>query len=107
MTNSDLLSKHPELGLLAVSVPVAIAEIRDRPEAERIEMGREAGQYIAEHGDDLMFRSRPGASATAFTRLSYGLAAAAYHPGGVTFAGMHFCVDHQACVEAEVPADDG
>lgn len=44
------------------------------------------GDVIAEHGDSLQYRDTH--SAEAFNRLAEGLAAAAYQPGGVSFAGM-------------------
>jgi hypothetical protein len=88
---AGVLEREPALGLLAVAVPVAIAEVRALTEAARLALAAEAGQYIAEHGDDLMFRSKAGRSADAFTWLARGLACAAYQPGGVSFAGMHWC----------------
>lgn len=33
--------------------------------------------------------------------LSRGLACAAYQAGGITFAGLHFCVNHDECIAAE------
>lgn len=94
------LESLPALGLLQAAVPIWIADMRSWPEEQRLEAAREAGQYIAEHGDDLMFRSKPGRSKDAFNQLARGLAAAAYQPGGITFAGMHFCTDHEACKAA-------
>ncbi len=85
-----MLDDHPALGLLAVSVPMRIAELRTRTAEERIALAREAGQHIASHGDELMFRSKPGRSALAFNQLTTGLAALAFIPGGVDFAGLHF-----------------
>lgn len=93
------IENNPALGLLAVAVPLRIQEIRGLPDNERIALAAEAGQHIASHGDNLMFRSKKGASATAFNQLATGLACAAYQPGGITFAGMHFCTDHNACRE--------
>ena len=90
----------PALGLLEVSVPLRIAEIAGWTPEARLAVAREAGQHIACHGDDLMFRSKPGAGAAAFNQLTTGLACAAYQPGGITFAGYHFCTDHQACLDA-------
>ena len=98
---SAALEREPALGLLQVVVPMWISDLRSYPEEQRLEIAREAGQYIAEHGDDLMFRSKPGKSAEAFNQLAKGLAAAAYQPGGITFAGMHFCTDHEACKAAD------
>ena len=90
----------PELGLLAVAVPMRIAELRGVGDDERLKIAAECGQHIAGHGDDLMFRSRPGRSAEAFNKLALGLACAAYLPGGITFAGQHYCTDHAACTAA-------
>ena len=87
---AEVLAAHPALGLLAVAVPLEIAQLRSYTEGERLAIARECGAYIAEHGDDLMFRSKRGQSAKAFGRMARGLAAAAFQPGGVTFAGMHF-----------------
>jgi hypothetical protein len=87
---SRMLEEHPALGLLAVAVPMRIAEMRTLAEDDRMALAAEAGQYIAEHGDELMYRSRKGRSAAAFNQLATGLAALAFSPGGVTFAGMKF-----------------
>ena len=35
-----------------------------------------------------------------FNFLARGLACAAYQPGGVTFAGLHWCADHAECEAA-------
>ena len=86
----EVLHKHPALGLLEVAVPLQIADLRTYSEDARVAMAREAGQYIASHGDDLMFRGKKGKSAEAFNQLVTGLAALAFCPGGVTFAGMKF-----------------
>jgi hypothetical protein len=97
-----ILDRHPELLLLHVAVPVAIQDtVRYLAEDRRLALAAECGQYIAEHGDDLMFRGRKGAAAKAFTMLAHGLACAAFQPGGIDFAGMHFCADHGACTGAD------
>jgi hypothetical protein len=93
---------HPELGLLAVAVPLRIAELRGVPDDERLVIARECGQIIAEHGDSLMFRDKH--SAAAFNALARGLAAAAYQPGGITFAGQHYCTSHDECEAADAAA---
>jgi hypothetical protein len=96
-TGAETLAQHPELGLLMVAVPLYIAEIRPWPEDQRLATARDCAQHIASHGDDLMFRSKPGRSAAAFDKLALGLACAAYQPGGITFASLHFCVNHDEC----------
>jgi hypothetical protein len=100
---NDALSARPELGLLMVAVPAEIDRMRQMGDAYRLETARKAGQYIAEHGDNLLYRStdRRHTTAKAFAVLARGLAAAAFQPGGVTFAGMHWCIDHEACKRAE------
>jgi hypothetical protein len=90
MDENKALHDHPALGLLEVAVPMRIAELRTLAEGNRLALAREAGQHIAEHGDDLMFRGKPGRSAEAFNQLTTGLAALAFSPGGVSFAGMHW-----------------
>jgi hypothetical protein len=87
---NKMLADHPALGLLAVAVPLRIAELRTMSEGDRQALADVAGQFIAEHGDDLMYRSKPGRSAAAFNQLATGLAALAFTRGGVTFAGMKF-----------------
>lgn len=43
-------------------------------------------------------RGEPSYSAgEVFDFLARGLACAAFQPGGVDFAGMHFCTDHDVC----------
>lgn len=104
---SDLLEERPELGLLHVAVPMWIHEIRTWTEQQRMDQAREDGQHIASHGDNLMFKSKPGASADAFTALARGLACAAYQPGGVNFGGGHWCTDHEACKAAAASTAGG
>lgn len=40
-----------------------------------------------------------------FNFLARGLAVGAFAPGGITYRGMHWCTDHQACLDAEAAAD--
>jgi hypothetical protein len=94
---------------LALAVPMWIWQLRDRTPAQRAAIGRRCAQEIASHGDTLMFGGKKGAPAQVFNHLAEGLAAAAYQPGGVTFAGRHWCTDHAACkaADAEVAASPG
>lgn len=85
---------------LQAAVPLWILEVRDWPEIQRAAMGGESGQYIAEHGDELMYGGKKGRAAAAFNHLARGLACLAYAPGGVSFAGEHWCVNHAECLEA-------
>ena len=85
---------------LSAAVPLWILDLQKLPFARVMERASECGQHVAEHGDDLMFRSsklankRHGGSAAAFNRLAEGLACLAFCPGGVRFMGLHFEAKH-------------
>lgn len=85
---------------LKLAVPLHIDDLRDATPQQRQRLAREAAQVIASQGDVLMFGGRKGAAANAFNHLARGLAAAAYQPGGVDFAGQHWCTDHAPCEHA-------
>jgi hypothetical protein len=88
---------------LQIAVPLWIDEVAKLTDDERLTAARGCGRMIAEHGDDILYRSpRKGKSAEAFNALARGLACAAYQPGGVWFMGTHFCVDHSVCQAAEL-----
>jgi hypothetical protein len=95
---------------LRVAVPVWIWQLQGSTPEQRVAIARRCGDHVAEHGDALMYggkradRRNPdarGDCANAFNALAEGLAVAAYQPGGVTFAGQHWCTDHAACLAAE------
>lgn len=92
--DDDKFAKHPLLApALQIAVPVEIRKLRRCPDKERQQLASECGQVITEHGDDLLYASKKkGDTARAFNALAKGLAALAYQPGGVTFAGLHWCV---------------
>lgn len=52
------------------------------------------GDFVAERGDIILYRSRKGEvrSAKGFNRLAEGIALGAYQPGGVSAYGLHWCV---------------
>lgn len=86
---------------LALAVPLWMDEIRDLTDAQRVARAKRCGAMVAERGDVLQFGStRPGKAAEVFNALAEGLACAAYQPGGVTFAGRHWCTDHRLCEDA-------
>jgi len=92
---------------LMASVPLFIEQLRDTTPDERVILGRDQAHIIAHSGDNILYRSKKrGETATAFNALARGLAIGAYQPGGVTFAGIHFCTDHAACEAAERATDD-
>lgn len=76
---------------LELAVPMWVEKIKsynlplEAFEARRLK----CSQHIAEHGDNIMFRSKKkGDTARAFNRLAEALAICSFAPGGVTFAGM-------------------
>lgn len=90
-------------GMLQIAVPLAIGEMRGWSEEARLAKAAEYGQVIVgENGSDILFRSeKKGETAKAFNALARALAALAYHPGGVTFMGQHWCVNHDKCQESD------
>lgn len=95
------------LDTLALAVPLQIRELARLTHDQRAETAERCAQVVAEHGDDLMFGSRrKGETAHVFNALATGLALAAYQPGGVTFAGQHWCTDHARCERAAAGLPD-
>jgi hypothetical protein len=84
-----------QAGLLAatlqVAVPFWIEQLRGAGDEDRLAMALESAQFIAEHGDNVLYRgARKGDSAKAFNHVARGLAIGAYQPGGVTAFGQHW-----------------
>lgn len=76
---------------LSAAVPLWIERVRGYSEDRRLERARECAQVIAEKGDIIQFKSKKkGETANAFNALAEGLACAAFQPGGVRFADLHF-----------------
>lgn len=87
---------------LAVAVPLRIWELARLEPEERDRRIRawaaDASTEVASGGDILMYGSKkPGGAAKVFNTLAKGLAAGAHCPGGVTFAGRHWCVAECLC----------
>ena len=80
---------------LAFAVPVEMMRQADLSPSIRLAYAKEAAAIVPERGDVIQFSASGTAKATA--ALIRGLAALAYQPGGVTFAGHHWCTDHSAC----------
>lgn len=82
---------------LDLAVPVEMMRWRDAT-PEQIEAARaEAAQIVAERGDVIQFKSKGTAESTA--SLVRGLAVLALtSPGGVTFAGQHWCSVELDCL---------
>lgn len=94
---------------LRAAVPLNILLMRDWPERLRLNEAHWAARVVSAKGDVLQFGgSRPGQAAGALNALAKGLAAAAYQPGGVTFAGLHWCTEeHAECPGAQPGAARG
>lgn len=78
---------------LSVAVPLYIMQWRKAGLSveQIVEVGRGLGQVIAEHGDNILYRSKKlGETASAFNALAKGVAALAFAPGGVSVFGLHF-----------------
>lgn len=95
---------------LRLAVPLRIEELAAMNDATRAATvttwAAEAVEPIASRGDALQFGSKKsGAVAEVFNHLARGLAALAYAPGGVLFAGTHWCAgEHRhghACISIQ------
>jgi hypothetical protein len=83
------------LTTLELAVPLRIDELCRMPSRRRDEVrmqwARDAAQAIAHEGDVLQYGSkRKGKAASVFNHLAKGLAAGAFQPGGIDFAGHHW-----------------
>jgi hypothetical protein len=59
-------------------------------DADKQRLATDGADEIASHGDDLQFGGKH--CAPTFAALARGLAVLAHQPGGVSFAGLHWCV---------------
>lgn len=86
---------------IEAAVPLRILELRNTPFEERVRLAREGALLIAEKGDVFQFGGgKKGEAKRVFTAVVTGLAIGALQPGGVDAFGLHFCIDHAACIEA-------
>lgn len=93
--------------MLPAAVPLWISELKGLPWPEITKLAAEASQYIAEHGDALMYKTK-GTTAKAFNQLAKGIAALSFVPGGVKIFGLHFEARHEgaeAAVASNRPRD--
>lgn len=85
---------------LSTAVPLWIVEFKQLPWEKLERIATEASQYIAEHGDDILFKSKKkGDTAKAFNQLAKGVAVLAFVPGGVKTLGLHFEALHPDVLE--------
>lgn len=94
---------QPTLDTLAITllaaVPLHILQLRGYDAQQRIAIAHQCADIVAAHGDDLQYGGTH--CRTAFNALARGLAVAAYQPGGVTFADLHWCTAaHLGCPRA-------
>ncbi|MET8278237.1 hypothetical protein [Micromonospora sp. NPDC005174] len=90
---------------LEAAVPLHILNLAQLParvrDSIRQRWAAKGVDEIAHRGDTLQFGSKKkGEAAQVFNALARALAAAAFQPGGITFAGVHWCTDHQQCADS-------
>lgn len=93
------------LASLDTVVPVRIAAIKRWSPQRRAREARQAWHKVSAEmsgAADLMFGGTHAAAE--FNALTLVLAVFAYQPGGVTFAGFHWCTDHAQCQYAAFQA---
>ena len=84
--------------VLLTAVPLYIAELQRLQGETRTNQVRvwaaAAVDVLACQGDVLQYGGARGEAAHVFNHLARALAALAHTPGGVSFAGTHWCVQH-------------
>ena len=95
---------------LEAAVPLRIAELEAMPDYERQDIlwkwRGEASEAVAHRGDILQYGSkRKGQAGLVFNHLAKGLAVLAHAPGGVTFHGVHWCLEHPGGMHTDRPAE--
>jgi hypothetical protein len=82
---------------LTVAVPLWISKANTgiQPDDSLLMAWRNRASVALQRADDMVFGSKRRAeAATLLIDLARGIAALAYRPGGVAFAGMVFCAEH-------------
>lgn len=88
--------------MLPMAVTLDIMRLKGVPWAEVQAMAQGHAQFIAEHGDNLLFLGpKKGDTSKAFTKFSQGIAALSFVPGGVNIFGLHFEATHPDSLNAE------
>lgn len=76
---------------LQTAVPLWVLQRRFDPWDIIQERAKICSQYIAEHGDVILYRGdKKGETATAFNHLAEGVACLSFAPGGVKLFGDHY-----------------
>ena len=73
---------------LAAAVPMWCHEMRSWSPERRVERAQVCAQYVAEHGDVILYKGK--GTAEAFNRLAEGIAICAFQPNGVRIFNLHF-----------------
>lgn len=99
LTAAEYAAQHVPalLPTLDAAVPLKILDLQGYDSYSLTVLAKQAVEQVAAHGDALMYRSERGATAEAMKHLIRGLAALAYCPGGVGFAGRHWCATDRGC----------
>ncbi|MBM0256372.1 hypothetical protein [Micromonospora sp. 4G55] len=113
-TGHRTLADNPANDVLLIgldaAVPLWMLELAALPagirDERRMRWAAEAADAVAYQGHTLQYGGKRGEAAKVFNALARGLAAGAYQPGGITFAGRHWCADHQLCVDADAHAHE-
>lgn len=81
---------------LQMAVPLRIHELAQHAPDERARLLASIDTHEL-HGDDMMFGGLHAGDG--IRSMITGLALLAFAPGGVDFAGLHFCTNHGHCIE--------
>lgn len=92
------MSEHLLLAALEASVPLKIADLAHWPVEARIRHTDGCADIIAAQGDALQYGGK--GCREAFGAVVRALAVGAYQPGGITFAGRHWCAAACDCPAA-------
>lgn len=82
---------------LQLAVPLERSRYAELSEGEREALTARIDTHDL-HADDALFAGTHAAEGMA--NIIRALALLSFAPGGVTFAGLHWCPDHAACIEA-------
>jgi hypothetical protein len=81
--------------MLPMAVTLEIMRLKGAPWEKIQDMAQGHAQFIAEHGDNLLFLGpKKGDTSKAFTKFVQGVAALSFVPGGVTIFGQHYEATH-------------
>ena len=97
MSSAKIGPEHQTLmRFLDFAVPVEMLQLRAEPSVVLQAMIHDIPRDFAGRGDNAMFLTKRTAETT--SHLVRALACLALlHPGGVDFAGCHWCRDHTEC----------